>query len=133
LNQHITLEDRQNAFQLFQNHYGTLLHEHTTLLLDNPQNDFNTAYPSWPFRVWIVDETQHLAYKGMANADSGFSINLEDVKNWLRIFVSRQLQIQLTPMSSTELSLIPLVVTTQTDIGDQPSTFPPPPPVDSRD
>ena len=61
-----------------------MLHERVTVVLDNVNNDFNSTYSSWPFRVWIIDENHRVAFKGMADADSGFDINLSRVRNWLR-------------------------------------------------
>jgi hypothetical protein len=61
-----------------------MLHEKLTVVIDNVSNDFNAQYPSWPFRVWIIDQNQRIAFKGMANANSGFDINLSHVQNWLR-------------------------------------------------
>lgn len=59
------------------------------IVLDNSNNDFNSQYPSWPFRVWIINETQRIEYKGMANANSGFDVNLCDIKCWLDNYALR--------------------------------------------
>lgn len=71
-----------------------MLHEKVTVVLDNANNDFNSLYSSWPFRVWIIDENHRVAFKGMADADSGFDINLSRVRNWLRVLSNRQQQTQ---------------------------------------
>jgi hypothetical protein len=125
LNQHVTLEDRQHAFQLFKQHYGSLIHDRVTLLLDNDKNDFNATYPSWPFRVWIVDEKQLVAYKGMANADSGFSISLDEVETWLRVFVSRQQPTTVTvPVTEAPSATLTVTMAAPGTVVDEPSSLP---------
>lgn len=90
LNQHITLQDRQNAVQLFIHHYSNIIHDKMKIVLDNSDNEFNSQYPSWPFRVWILNDEKEIVFKGMANANSGYHVNLLDVKYWLQILTHHQ-------------------------------------------
>lgn len=55
-----------------------------SLFLDSPTNEFNTIYPSWPFRVWIIDEKKQIRFKGMAGTDTGYNVNLFPVRSWIR-------------------------------------------------
>lgn len=96
LNQHITLEDRQNAAKLFQNTYGELLHPKMKFYLDSPTNEFNTIYPSWPFRVWIINKHKKIELKGMANADIGYTVNLFQIRRWIHNYNSFQQYEMLT-------------------------------------
>lgn len=72
---------------LLQENYGNFLHPKLKLFLDSPSNEFNTQYPSWPFRVWIIDQKKAISFKGMANADTGYNINLREVRHWINRYV----------------------------------------------
>lgn len=84
LNQHVTLQDRQDACKLFQQTYSSLLHPQMKIVLDGAENQFNELYPSWPFRLWILDKDMIIRFKGMANANSGYNVNLQEIALWLR-------------------------------------------------
>jgi len=85
LNQHVTLQDRQEACQLFKQSYPNSLHTELKIVLDGPDNEFNKEYPSWPFRLWIIGKDKRIEFKGMADAESGYNVNLERIKTWLWI------------------------------------------------
>lgn len=95
LNQHVTLQDRQEACQLFQQTYSNLLHTELKIALDGSDNEFIKKYPSWPFRVWIIGKDKDIRFKGMANVDSGYNINLRQIESWLKNYESDEYTPQL--------------------------------------
>lgn len=93
---------------LLQENYGNFLHPKLKLFLDSPSNEFNTQYPSWPFRVWIIDQKKAISFKGMANADTGYNINLREVRHWINRYVhltNRNPNPNPIPISSNETAL----------------------------
>jgi hypothetical protein len=81
LNQATTLQERIDAAKLFKNIYSANIHPKTSLVVDGADNAFNDAYPSWPFRVWILHEGM-VALKAMSTTD-GSNLEVADVERWL--------------------------------------------------
>lgn len=50
------------------------------LLVDPIENPANAAYAAWPERLYVVDESGFIAYKGKPGP---FGFHPEEVENWL--------------------------------------------------
>lgn len=82
LDQHTNLPERLQAAQLFQRIYGSSLHPSMSMVVDGPANAFNKAFPSWPFRVWMIDDRKVL-FKGMTT-DNGDNLDTTPLEDLLR-------------------------------------------------
>lgn len=88
LNQATTLLERIAAANLFKRTYGSQLHPNVRLIVDGENNEFNSTYASWPFRVWILDEGR-VAFKAMSTRD-GSNLETTAVRKWLIEFRKRK-------------------------------------------
>lgn len=55
-----TFEERMMLAQEFQRAMGT----ETTILVDDIRNTANAVYAAWPERIYVVDPTGRIVYKG---------------------------------------------------------------------
>lgn len=62
IRQHATLDDRQAAARTLLDHFGGVLP--FEIYLDGMSDPFNAAYPSWPFRFWVLSE-EKVMFKAM--------------------------------------------------------------------
>jgi hypothetical protein len=75
--QHVTLGDRYSAALAFLNTFP--LSRNFDVILDNPENEFNLSYSSWPTRYWAIRRGK-VAVKMMPDIDR---ISLDALSDWL--------------------------------------------------
>lgn len=78
--QHVTVQDRAAAARYYRGQY--VIDERIIFILDNENNEFNSAYSSWPTRYWILEDDR-VALKMMPDPVD-HTISLDELGNWLR-------------------------------------------------
>ena len=71
-----TLEERLRIASDFVQRFDYRL----PLVVDTMQNDAERAYSGWPERLYVIDETGHIAYKGGLGP---FGFEPDEVAAWL--------------------------------------------------
>lgn len=104
INQHTQLTDRISCAESFRQELN--VHEDMTVVVDDMDNIFNSEYPSWPTRCWILSEDSQVHYRSMPGDGCGDAINLQDLEVELRDLVgtdtTTRVDRALQPMVSIE-------------------------------
>lgn len=88
LNQHVTIEDRVKAACRFE--LDCAPHPKMRILLDTMENTFNSHYPSWPTRGWIINQGKIAMVTQPPDGPNEISsrdIKIDIISNWLKKYV----------------------------------------------
>mmetsp|Transcript_31711 Transcript_31711/g.66688 ORF Transcript_31711/g.66688 Transcript_31711/m.66688 type:complete len:123 (+) Transcript_31711:1088-1456(+) len=77
IRQHKSLKERRDAANTLLSHFGGLPFE---IYLDNMNNSFNSSYPSWPFRFWVITK-QRVVFKAMPKSAAYHLEDLDECMN----------------------------------------------------
>ena len=88
LRQATSIEDRVKALKALQRDIP--LGSKFRYFIDTISNSFNSSYASWPFRCWIIDEKQKIAFKSHPPSTGvAEELNVNQLSQWLHTYERR--------------------------------------------